>query len=274
MKEHGRVAGSFLLGKPGQGRWPRSNIAPCSPTPAHWQWDGRADDRGLQTWVTHKGSGWESGPAVSWKDWIQRWPRKQKWIFGERIIHNWTSVSFFPGVKGKTFGYDQNSSPLAGQAQLCFALAWLLYKSKVELRRNALPGSTALLTSRRLTELATQVTSGILALEESGKTEAAVVKRGTCKSLSGFMRNVGRMGMSGQCLYKPLSNYFSLNRWTCAKSGWLQQDGRFCYTPRESLLFCGVRGVCVHPCAYCFITISACFPAWISCLLFRYSNKK
>lgn len=49
--------------------------------------------------------------------------------------------------KREAFGYDQNYSPLAGQARLCFALAWLLYKGKVALRRDALPSWTALLTS-------------------------------------------------------------------------------------------------------------------------------
>lgn len=29
------------------------------------------------------------------------------------------------------FGFDKNTSSLGGQAQLCFAAAWLLYKSKI-----------------------------------------------------------------------------------------------------------------------------------------------
>lgn len=95
----------------------------------------------------HKGSDWESGPAIVGKIQYSAGRESKTNTCGKDYPTG--RVFSFLGFQGKreAFGYDQNYSPLAGQARLCFALAWLLYKGKVALRRDALPGYTALLTS-------------------------------------------------------------------------------------------------------------------------------
>lgn len=92
----------------------------------------------------HKGSAWECGPATGGETQYSAGQEKKPNTCGKD--HPTGKVSSFPGFQGKreAFGYDQNYSPLAGQARLCFALAWLLYKGKVALRRGALPSWAAL----------------------------------------------------------------------------------------------------------------------------------
>lgn len=86
-----------------------------------------------------KGSDWESGPAIVGKIQYSAGQENKTNTCGKDYPAG--RVFSFLGFQGKreAFGYDQNYSPLAGQAWLCFALAWLLYKGKVALRRDALP---------------------------------------------------------------------------------------------------------------------------------------
>lgn len=57
-------------------------------------------------------------PSHCWKDSIQRWPRKENTCGKD---HPTGRVFSFLGFQGgrEAFGYDQNYSPLAGQALLC-----------------------------------------------------------------------------------------------------------------------------------------------------------
>lgn len=91
-----------------------------------------------------KGSDWESGPAIVGKIQYSAGQKTKTNTCGKNYP---TARAFsFLGFEGQreAFACDQNYSLLAGQARLCFALAWLLYKGTVALWRDALPSPTVL----------------------------------------------------------------------------------------------------------------------------------
>lgn len=107
------------------------------PMPACGRWDrlqGPVDLSNLR-----KGSDWESGPAIVGKIQYSAGQESKTNTCGKDYPTGRVFSSLGFQGKREAFGYDQNYSPLAGQARLCFALAGLLYKGEVALRRDALP---------------------------------------------------------------------------------------------------------------------------------------
>lgn len=123
------------------------------PVPACGRWD-REQQGPVDLSNLCKGSDWESSPAIAGK--IRYSAGQEKKTLVERTIQLGRVFSFL-GFQGRreAFGYDQNYSPMAGQAWLC--LAWLLYKDKVAPPRGPLAACAG----------DARVTSGTLAPGES-----------------------------------------------------------------------------------------------------------
>lgn len=73
-----------------------------------------------------KGSNWEPGPAAVIRP-SRHWLRKQKQVSEKVFCSRESLLSSGSCGRGRgSFGFDQNTSPLGGQAQLCFAAARLV----------------------------------------------------------------------------------------------------------------------------------------------------
>lgn len=84
-----------------------------------------------------RGSGWEPGPAPAGKSQHSAGQEKKTNTCGKDCPAG--RGSSFLGFQGQreAFGYDQDYSPLAGQARPCLALAGWLRQGQAALRRDA-----------------------------------------------------------------------------------------------------------------------------------------